>query len=152
MGVIYVITPPTREVAVWLSESGENIAEDTAARWPLLPEIHEVLQSLDGFTVEYFGGGVGSFWQATVSSSNDRESGPWTCLNIIRQKHPAEPQEISFEKGYPELIVQIVSRLSARCGTLVIIPDTGCRPLVVSSGDDPQNLCANWEHLRSTSD
>jgi len=147
MGVLYTILLPTEEVADWLSESGVSLGVGLLARGPLLSEIREVLDSLEGYAVEYNDGGTGSPWQAMITSAVDPESGRWTLLNITSRGEPLAPQEVWFEKGHPELIVEIVCRLAARCGTFVIVPDTGCLPLVVSPGDDPSELFGRWEHL-----
>ena len=138
------------DVADWLAESGASLPADTSTRWPLLAEIRDVLDSLEGFTVDYTDNGIGSSWQAMITSADDPDTGGWTLMNITHQKEPSEPQEIWFEKGFPELIVDILTRLSSKCGTLVIIPDTGCSPLVVPPRADPSRLCAQWEHLEPT--
>ena len=147
MGVLYSVTPPTKEVADWLSDAGIDTPEDASARGPLLTEIREVLDSLDGYTVEYNDNGVGHLWQAMITSKDTPEFGPWTLLNITSLGDSKEAQAIWFEKGHPELIVEILSRLSSYCGTTIVIPDTGCPPLVIFPGDDPGQLCAQWEHL-----
>jgi hypothetical protein len=149
MGVLYTITPTTGEVADWLVDTGVTLPVGSASRFPLIAEIRDVLDSLEGFTSAYDDNGIGSSWQAMIMSIEDPESGAWTRLNITCQKDPSEPQDIWFEKGYPELIVRIVSRLAEMCGTLVVIPDTGCPPLVVLSGADPIDLCAHWPHLKN---
>ena len=147
MGVLYTVMPPSQEVADWLDESGLHVSVDTSSRSPTISEIRETLNSLEGFAVEYTDNGIGSSWQAMVTTIADPESGGWTLLNITRRAKPEESQEIWFEKGHPELIVEIVSRLSMRCGTLIVIPDTGCPPLVIAPGGDPEKLCAQWEHI-----
>jgi hypothetical protein len=152
MGVLYTVTPTTGEVADWLVDTGVTLPVGGDSRFPLIAEIRDVLGSLDGFTSEYDDNGIGSSWQAMITSLEDPESGAWTCLNITHQKDPSEPQDIWFEKGYPELIVTIVSRLAVMCGTLVVIPDTGCPPLVVPAGADPDDLCAHWPHLKDEDD
>jgi hypothetical protein len=147
MGVLYIVTPTTGEVVDWLVDTGVTLPVDNASRFPLIAEIRDVLDSLEGFTSEYDDNGIGSSWQAMITSLEDPESGAWTRLNITHQKDPSEPQDIWFEKGHPELIVTIVSRLAVMCGTLVVIPDTGCPPLVVPAGADPDDLCAQWGHI-----
>jgi hypothetical protein len=151
MGVLYIVMPPTQEVADWLHESGIALSVVSPSRSPNIFEIRETLDSLEGFLVEYSDNGIGHSWQAMITSIGDPESGGWTLMNISSLGEPEQPQEIWFEKGHPELIVEIVSRLSARCGTLVVIPDTGCPPLVISPGDDSKKLCSRWEHLAPNS-
>lgn len=152
MGVLYIVTPPTDEVSDWFAETGIILPEAVSSRSPLLSEIRHSLNSLEGYTVDYTENGLGSRWQAMITSTEDPESGRWTLMNITSLNDPSEPQEIWFEKGHPELIVQILCRLSSECGTLVVIPDTGCRPLVITPSDDPEQLCATWEHLTQNSD
>lgn len=147
VGVLYIVTPRTDEIADWLADVGVSLPEDSSSRWPLLSEIHDVIGSLEGYSAEYSDNGVGSSWQAMITSANDPESGAWTLLNISHRGELSEPQKIWFEKGFPDLIVEILVRLSSRCGTLVLVPDTGCPPLVINAGDDPDQLCAQWEHL-----
>ena len=139
--------PPSQEVVDWLHESGIAVSVDTSSRGPNISEIRETLGSLEGFSVEYTDNGIGSPWQAMITSIGDPDSCGWTLMDISSCAEPDQPQEIWFEKGHPELIVEILSRLSMLCGTFVLIPDTGCTPLVISSGDDPKKLCARWEHL-----
>ena len=146
MGVLYIVAPLSGEVVDWLEESGIGVPAGGKSRFPTLLEIRETLDSLEGFDIEYNDNGVGSCWQAMISSAQDPGSGPWTLLNINRRAEPSEPQDLSFEKGYPELIVDILARLSTRCGVLVLIPDTGEDPLLISAGDDPAELCRHWEH------
>jgi hypothetical protein len=150
MGVLYTVTPPTNEVAVWLEDLGVDLPRDDSSRLPLLGEVRAVLDSLDGFSIEYTDNGIGSEWQAMVTSLDDPVTGGWTILNITNRKEDSEPQEIWFEKGFPELIVEILVQISSRCGTLILIPDTGCPPLPIAPGSDPKQLCAQWEHLEPT--
>ncbi|MEC5126999.1 hypothetical protein VSU19_09575 [Verrucomicrobiales bacterium BCK34] len=150
MGVLYTVTPPTEEVAEWLGDLGVGMPRNSSSRLPLLHEVRTALDSLDGFSVEYTDNGIGSHWQAMVTSVDDPDTGGWTLLNITNRKDDSEPQEIWFEKGFPELIVEILTQISSSCGTLILIPDTGCRPLVIPPRSDPRLLCAQWEHLEPT--
>lgn len=151
MGVLYIVTPPTDEVSDWLADTCVSLPDVVSSRSPLLSEIRHVLDSLEGYSVDYTDNGRGSCWHAMITSTENPEDGRWTRMNITSLNGPSEPQEIWFEKGHPELIVQILCRLSSECGTLVVIPDTGCPPLVITAGDDPEQLCAKWEHLTPNS-
>jgi hypothetical protein len=46
------------------------------------------------------------------------------------------------------LILRIVHDLSRRCGPLVLCPDTGCVPIVVTATDSVESLFQTWEHTR----
>lgn len=152
MSILYTVTPITNEVVDWLVDTGVILSEESTSRFPLITEIRDVLDSLDGFISEYDDHGIGSSWRAVIMSHEVPESGAWTRLNITHQKDPSEPQDIWFEKGDPKLIVTIVSRLAVMCGTLVVFPDTGCPPLVVTANDDPDDLCAQWLHIQKDGD
>ena len=147
MGVLYTIGSTTGEVAEWLNESGFTVSSDESSRLPLLGEICGALNSLEDSSIEYTDGGIGSPWQAMVTSSDDPERGAWTLLNITKLRPPSEPQELWFEKGFPELIVSILSKIANSSGTLIVVPDTGCAPLVVPPNSIPEELCAQWEHI-----
>ena len=147
MGVLYTICSATSEMADWLAESQISIPSVETARMPLLGEICAVLNSLKNYKVDFTENGIGSSWQAMVKSLVEPESGAWTLLNITSLETPSEPQAVWFEKGSPELIVLIVSLIANKSGTLIIIPDTGCPPLVVPPDSNPDELCANWQHI-----
>jgi hypothetical protein len=72
---------------------------------------------------------------------------PWTLLNVDDFNGDEDaPHSIWFEKRWPCLILRIAKALSCNCGPLVIIPDTGCAPVIVSSTDNVDGLLSTWEH------
>ena len=60
MGVLYTVTPTTGEVADWLVDTGVTLPVGSTSRFPLIAEIRDVLDSLEGFTSEYDDSGIGS--------------------------------------------------------------------------------------------
>ena len=84
-----------------------------------------------------------------IEGLKDPDNEPWTLLNVTNfNGDETAPHSIWFEKGWPSLILRIVQALSVNCGPLVVIPDTGCAPIVVNSGDNVGVLFATWEHTR----
>jgi hypothetical protein len=84
-----------------------------------------------------------------IEGLEDPDNEPWTLLNVSDfNGDETSPHEIWFEKGWASLILRVVCGLSAACGPLVIVPDTGCKPIVVSADDDVAMLFATWEHTR----
>ena len=88
-------------------------------------------------------------WQIMISGLIDPDNEPWTLLNLREfDGDECKPHSIWFERGWPSLILRIVHSLSAKCGPLAIVPDTGCPPVVVCPGDDVGVLFVTWEHTR----
>ncbi len=57
-----------------------------------------------------------------------------------------EPNEIVFERGWPELIVDIVIDISYHTGPLMIVADSGNHPVIISSLTDRVSLLTTWNH------
>jgi len=150
MGVLYAIVPVDDEIADYLREMGESVPEaDAAPRNPTPREIRAVCDALPGQRVHY-SFKFGAFWQAVVEGAADPEQEPWTLLNIAEfSGSEDEPHPISFDKGWPSLILEIVRRLSVSCGPLAVIPDTGEAPIAVTGQDSIEDLLGRWEHTRS---
>src|SRR5204862_5715685 len=74
-------------------------------------------------TVSAGGGG----WEIDVLHRTDPANRRWT--SIRSSGAPTERAVIAFHKGWSDLIIEIVHRLSALTGPLVLFPDTGAKPL-----------------------
>jgi hypothetical protein len=131
MGVLWTVWPLDDEMKSWLDEMEVEYPLNPS-RFPTGAEIKEVLSGLDEYDVEINDNGPDSAWQAMIAHKKDGEKGPWTLLNINEYTGDAEQQELWFEKGWPELIELVLGRLAAKCGPLVLIPDTGGDPTVVT--------------------
>lgn len=55
---------------------------------------------------------------------------------------------LGFEEGWPDLIAAIVLEVSRRVGPLVLIPDTGDSPLVLSEDIELGAALRAWEQVR----
>jgi hypothetical protein len=144
MGVLYSAFPIDSEVRDWLAEERIDCPE-TDGRAPTPNELARALDALSGFNVDYnISDGV---WQAQVDDSTDPQNGMWTLVNVMQPTGADDPCKFYFEKGSPELIVQILHHLSAITGPFALVPDTGCPSLVVAPDSDVQFLLSSWEHL-----
>ena len=148
MGVLYTIVPLDDSITGYLRDVGVDYpAECVPSRNPTPRELREATATLADQKVTY--SPPGHAWQIMIEGRNDPDYEPWTLLNVTAfSGDETEPHSIWFEKGWPSLILRVVHILSARCGPLVIVPDTGCTPIVVGEGDDPRILFETWEHTR----
>jgi len=140
MGILYTVWPLDAQAQEWLTLEGIEFPESTS-RWPTRLEVETALGELSGFKIDYTLNGPGERWDAFVDDGE--EGGNWTLLH-------AEPQgddnctHISFEKGEPTLIVAILRSLSAAVGVLMLVPDVGCPPMVVSAARSVQEIVADF--------
>src|SRR5262249_19312203 len=143
------VVPLDDTLAEYLRKVGVELPEgNLSSRNPTPRELREVAGSRTDLTVTVFSPPEHA-WQIMFEGRNDPDHEPWTLLNVFEfSGDETAPHTIWFEKGWPSLILRIVHALSVCCGPLVVIPDTGCQPIVVSTGDDVPTLLATWEHTR----
>jgi hypothetical protein len=132
MGVLWTVWPLDAEIKSWLDEMAVAYP-NAASRFPTGAEIKTVLEGLLDYDVEITDNGIGACWQAMITHKNGGDKGPWTLLNISKYSGDNELQELWFEKGWEELIQDILKNLSSACGPLVLIPDTGDVPRGITS-------------------
>ncbi len=149
MGVFYWIVPIDKKVADYLRGIGASVPHsENDSRNPTPQELRTICGRMTDVKVDFLASPNHS-WQIWFEGLNDPGHEPWTLLNIHKfNGNESAPHSIWFEKGWPSLIVRIVHTLAAICGPLVIFPDTGCSPLIVTSDGDAQQLFATWEHAR----
>jgi hypothetical protein len=149
MGVLYTIWPLDEPIAVYLRDVGVVFPEASIpSRNPTPLELRAVAADLTDLKVNVYSP-PGHAWQIMIGGVNAPDNEPWTLLNVTAfNGDEGVPHAIWFEKGWPSLILRVVHALSVRCGPLAVVPDTGCKPIVVSPGDDVDSLFANWEHTR----
>lgn len=116
-----------------------------SSRNPTPQELREVLDSLSGYRVEYLVSQ--NNWQALVEAKKGfpllRST---TLVDVVDfQGNESIPRIISFEKGDLVLNILIVERLSRICGTLLVLSDTGAKPLVIVPGIDPKDVIKVWK-------
>jgi len=130
MGVNWAVQPLDDEMKSYLDETGIDYPNNPS-RLPTGREIKEVVAALSGFNVEISDNGVGDFWQAQIVSKRDPEE--YALLNIEKYSGDDQEQELWFEKGSEDVIISILKKLSKMSGPLVLIPDTGDEPTVIST-------------------
>ncbi len=109
------------EGLAWLKRFGPTIpprVEDN--RFPTPNEIRDVLEELEGYTIDYF---INSqTWQATISHPIRPE---WAAIVVLNFSGASEeedlPHDFYFERGWPELITVILEHIARKCGPFVLI-------------------------------
>ncbi len=131
MGVLWTVWPLDDEMTGWLDRLEIDYPK-VASRFPTGAEIKAVLADLDEFETDITDNGLGSMWQVYVSAKMlPPGDGAWTVLNITEYSGDDREQNLCFEKGWEELILLILSKLSEECGPLVLVPDTGEDPSII---------------------
>jgi hypothetical protein len=147
MGVIYSVFTLTQEIREWLASEGIDVPQSTvASRYPTPNEISATLNSMSDISVEYTIPNPGGTWQALMSTKPDPDNGPWTLINISEYKSDSIPQPLWFEKGWDDLIINILKKLSLTTGPLVLYPDTGDVPVVVTLETDINKVHRLWNN------
>jgi hypothetical protein len=146
MGVLYTVLPLEPKVLAWLKNLGVELPSGSAvSRNPTPAELRAAVTALPGYQAEITEAELGGTWQAWVESTREPEEGPWTLVNVLDYQGEHVQREFGFEKGWDTLIVSIVSRVAECCGPLVLLPDTGDRPIVVTSETVPDEAVKVWE-------
>ncbi len=104
------------------------------------------MDQLDGYAVTYH---VDAYtWGADIADAVDPQHGRWTSL-IVQDFEGIEdePHEFYFEKGWEDLIIQIVEKLSGYCGPLVLMDDIYWTPLLIAPGTDVESALIKWQAL-----
>ena len=153
MGIQYYIVPlgsyggRSDALASSLEAFGITIAVDQSpSRYPTPREIRAVLDQLDGYAVTYH---VDAYtWWADVTDAVDPQHARWTSL-IVQDFEGVEdePHEFYFAKGWEDLIIQIVEKLSRVCGPLVLIDDINWMPLLITPETDVGSALIKWQAL-----
>ena len=130
MGILWTVWPLNEEMKSWLSETGVDYP-DVESRFPTGHEIKTALDELAEYDIRINDNGVGEPWQATIIAKEGTGEKEWTLLNITEYSGDTEPQELWFEKGWESLIKHVLHVLSAYCGPLVLMADTGGDPEVI---------------------
>ena len=143
MGVMYSAFSITEEMASWLKEEAVDFPTGEASRNPSLAEIKSVLAELNEYSIKCSNEVFGSNWQAFIEHKDDPENKGWAILSILKLQE--DENEFYFEKGWPELVIEITTKLAEKTGPLVLICDAGGAPLVVKSGANAGELLATWE-------
>ncbi len=145
MGVLYVIIPLDERTADWLRGANLSVPTcDRPSRNPTPAEVRRVCDGLPGIVVGY-NVRPGKVWQATLSGATDPEHEPWTSINIDPfTGDESEPHPIGFSKGWPVLIHRVANALATVCGPLVVYPDTGDPPAILTGVERFEDWSQMW--------
>jgi hypothetical protein len=151
MGVFYIVDPLDDEGRDWLGETGVALPRGRQdGRHPTPAEIRAVCDNLDGVRVDYNVSATKKVWQANVQAVKGPDLDRGTLLDVDKWGgSEQERQRIVFEKGDPSLILRIVHGLSAHCGPLAVIPDSGESPIVAWAEAKLEKLLPEWEPTRA---
>jgi hypothetical protein len=149
MGVIYCVLPLDDDAEALLRNAEMAVPKFKGrARNPTPKEIRSVCQAMANVQTRVRAR-KGRFWQIDIKSTAGGKRAPATLLNIDDfSGNEDEAQEIWFEKGSPALMLEVVRGLAGKCGPLVVLPDTGDAPVVVTARDNVDELLDAWEHTR----
>jgi len=141
LGVLYIALPSDQEVRAWLEELELPIGDRTDGRMATDAEIRAAVAALAGYRAEYRG--EGAVTVVDISSIEKPQAGPWAVLAYAVAEDASEPH-LTFRRGWAEVMVPLLHRLSTVTGPIVLVPDTGGDPLLVHARADPQALIASW--------
>ena len=146
MGVIYIVLPllPDEKDAIvaWL-RSLSIACPGEEGRFPSIEEIRSVLDHLNGYTTHYSTGS--GHWYAEIAQT-DRGNGDWAFLVVDNYSGTdADSHAFYFERGSPRLMVLLLRQLASACGPLILLPDTGNLPVIVTPELDLDLALRTWE-------
>lgn len=141
MGVLYSVfrLGEHEEMASWLRSFG-IACPPGHSRYPTVDELRHVLDQLEGYATEYSIDRLGH-WYASVYGPHDAHA-----FLVVPDYHGADdrPHAFHFEKGSKEVNLLILKQLAEICGPLVIVPDTGSDPIVVTPDLDIDQAIQVW--------
>lgn len=143
MGVLYSVHSVDAKVLDWVKSQEIDHPTGETGRLPTPAEIRRAVSDLEEIDVEEFGPRPSGDWQISLTSE-DPENGPWTLINATGYRSDDEPVEIGFEKGWPDLIVEFLHRLSRDTGPLFLVADTDEQGVVVWASRSAEETLASW--------
>jgi hypothetical protein len=142
-GVIPMLADRKDELAAWLRSLDVACPEGTG-RYPSIQELRTVLDQLDGYTVRCSTGALGH-WYAEVSPADRATSDGADIVVSNFSGNEADPHEFYFVHSSRRVILLIVQRLASLCGPLMVVPDTGDLPVVVTPDLDLEQALLAWK-------
>jgi len=112
----------------WLEQFGLALPDHVPpGRYPTPLEIRGVMEGLAGLRTTYL---VGKYtWQVTLRHRKDVS---WAVLAVEGfSGNNEEPHSFYFTGGWDEVILQVTAALAKHCGPLVLLHESGARPLIV---------------------
>ena len=147
MGVLRIVIPLDARCAEWLDSEGISHPETSSSnRRPTPREVSGVLRDLPGYNATITTDSDSGEWHATIQACDPADPS-WTVLRISDYRDDDSPHDLCFHKGYPEVVLLVVERLTRFCGPLVVVNDTGSSPVVIRPGDSIPNVLRQNEEL-----
>lgn len=84
----------------------------------------------------------GKLRRVELDSAEPGDAG-WAAMNVGDYLDEQSPVEVSFEKGWLEVILRVLVSISRATGPLVLVADTGDPPIVVSEDTDVHYVLAS---------
>jgi hypothetical protein len=144
----YTVLPYNIESWEWLCHEFEQLAKPAAEnRNPTPHEIFQVIASLGNLEVERSIQSESLY--LLISDISNEEPSAWVLLVIINydggKDFENHPHEIYFEKGWSTLIIRIMASLSRFSGALVLVPNSGQTPVVISPTTTSEEIANLWK-------
>ena len=131
MGAVYSVLPVNRDVMTWLQSLEPAYPEVlTQGRYPTPQEVRMILDGLSDHVVEYTIND--QTLRVTISQASSEMWASLVIMDYNRAEDENSPHEFYFEKGWSELVLEILDKLSEICGPLVLVPHSGDKPTLVS--------------------
>ncbi len=112
-----------------------------AHRDPTPREVVAAMRALSGFEVEVTAPEAGGTWRARIQAGED---GPWTVAAMQPFAGEEAPRKLRFEGGWPDVIVLLLQYLVPACGPLVLVPDSGDPPVVLTGHGSADEILSPW--------
>ena len=142
MGTLYTVILLDQKCAEWLdTESVPHPVVTNLTRYPTPREILEVLHGIPDAKVIIHSDVQSHEWSAQI----DMNDNSWAQMRVRDFSSEDTPHEFYFSKGWPEVVFVVTERLARLCGTLVVVDDSSCRPVVVSAGADTNELLRQYD-------
>ena len=120
---------------------------DEPGRYPSFVELRQVLESFEEYDIAHLSGAFSHDFilhpaGMTFAPGQPRLYVAW--LEVEEAEDEFHPTRLGFSGGSPEVMVRILERLAQRCGTQILLPDTGWPAIVVTPGMDIAAVIAAW--------
>lgn len=142
MGVIYIPLPIEGEVKKWLEDLNVTFPKDVDSRFPTLNEIKDVFSKFERFNIVYAEEKIGAFWEIAIEGKDQNGKEIWANLTIQKLSESLNP--FTFEKGSPELVINIISKLAKYTGAFALTTDSGEDPIIITDSIDTSSLHSTW--------
>ena len=127
---------PTSEAGVveWLSERGIELPGNwNQSRYPSPAEIRVAMDRMANYQVEYFI--TQQEWQATISQVEDPKGPIWALLIVLGYAgDESVPHNFCFERGAANVMRDVLDKLAAVCGPLLLVNNSDLTDTKVLTG------------------